>query len=349
MGNFSIIDWRALFFDGPGTRLAATACVLAVLAASGSASAQRREQSGKEVVDKACAACHAKGASSAPRIGDEKAWSKRASQGLTALTENALRGIRSMPAHGGDKALSDLDIERAIIYMVNQSGGRWVEPMGGATPAVIRGGERIVQTQCSKCHQDGANGAPKIGDRAKWVPRLSKGLDNLVKSAINGHGPMPARGGVADLSDVEIRSAIVYMFNYGINPAPIASRQSAAPDPYHKLIADTDIYLGIRPVEAIPAAQRQGKVPSGQGYYHVNISLFDAKTKSAVTDAKVTLRVADPISGETKALEMISANNTISFGSYFRMLGNNAYTITAQIQRPGASGTTEAKFEYKPR
>jgi cytochrome c5 len=30
---------------------------------------------------------------------------------------------------------------------------------------------------------------------------------------------MPARGGMADLTDPEIRSAIVYMFNQGAAPA----------------------------------------------------------------------------------------------------------------------------------
>jgi len=34
-----------------------------------------------------------------------------------------------------------------------------------------------------------------------------------VRSAIHGHGPMPARGGLADLTDAEIRGAIVYMFS----------------------------------------------------------------------------------------------------------------------------------------
>ncbi|MGZ5223531.1 MAG: c-type cytochrome, partial [Burkholderiales bacterium] len=53
----------------------------------------------------------------------------------------------------------------------------------------------------------------KIGDRAAWIPRLSHGFDATVRSAINGHGGMPARGGLPDLTDREIRSAIAYMFN----------------------------------------------------------------------------------------------------------------------------------------
>jgi cytochrome c5 len=54
-----------------------------------------------------------------------------------------------------------------------------------------------------------------IGDRAAWLPRMRQGVDSLVRSAINGHGGMPPRGGKADLTDAELRSAIVYMFNKG--------------------------------------------------------------------------------------------------------------------------------------
>jgi cytochrome c5 len=194
--------------------------ILSVVLLSTSANAQRHERSGKEVVDTNCAACHAKGEKGSPRIGDKQAWANRAAQGLTALTEHALKGIRNMPAHGGNPNLSDIEIERAIIYIVNQSGGHWVEPVGGATPAVARQGEQIVQAQCAKCHKNGVNGAPKIGDRAAWAPRMKYGLDSLVRSAVHGRGAMPSRGGMADLSDMEIQGAVLYMFNYGAVRAP---------------------------------------------------------------------------------------------------------------------------------
>ena len=184
------------------------------------AGAETRERSGREVVDQVCAECHRTGAKGAPRMGDQEAWSKLASRGLTDLTASALKGIRNMPPHGGNPGLTDIEIERAITYMVNQSGGQWAEPVNGVTPAVERRGEEVVKAQCAKCHQPGLNGAPRIGDRDAWVPRLKRGLDATVRSAINGHGPMPARGGMASLTDAEIRGAIVYMFN----PRPAATK-----------------------------------------------------------------------------------------------------------------------------
>ncbi|MGH8765803.1 MAG: c-type cytochrome, partial [Burkholderiales bacterium] len=171
------------------------------------------EQSGKEIVAAVCSKCHATGANGAPRIGDRKAWSKRASQGLTGLTQHALEGIRKMPAHGGNMQLSDLGVGRAVTYMVNQSGGKWVEPASAKDMAAERSGEQVVKSQCVKCHEAGVGGAPKIGDRDAWAPRLKNGVDNLVHSAIRGHGGMPPRGGQANLMDAELRNAILYMFN----------------------------------------------------------------------------------------------------------------------------------------
>lgn len=336
------------------------AIVLALAAAIAPpvANAQNRDRSGKEVVDTVCAACHRGGDKGAPKIGDTKAWSKLASRSLTDLTGSALKGIRNMPAHGGDLALSDIEIERAITYMVNQSGGRWVEPEHGVTPAVERRGEQIVQAQCAKCHQSGLNGAPRIGDRDAWIPRLRQGLDLLVRSAINGHGPMPPRGGMNDLSDSEIRGAIVYMFNPVQEAAKgAATALPAAPDRNRKIVEGTEIYLGIVSAESMrahypkgtPESAMHGGIPTGRDYYHVNVSLFDSKTRAPITDARVDASVREPVAGgNTKRLESVTLNNAKSYGNYFRMSGRNPYTITVQIRRPGLSRPIEAGFDFKP-
>ena len=191
-------------------------CSALVLAAARVASAEERERGGKEVVETVCAVCHSTGVNGAPKIGDRTAWAKLTSQSLTSLTGVALKGIRKMPPHGGNPDLTDSEIERAITYMVNQSGGRWIEPISKLASAVQRGGGEVVQAYCAKCHQTGAEGAPRIGDRAAWIPRLKQGFEFLVGSAIKGHGPMPSRGDVANLTDTEIRAAIAYMINAGI-------------------------------------------------------------------------------------------------------------------------------------
>lgn len=191
---------------------------LALPAALGLPLAQGAQRSGESVVAEVCLGCHKDGKMGAPVMGDQKAWSQRKTQGLSGLSKHALEGIRNMPAHGGNAGLSAAELERAITYMVNRSGGNWIEPIetNGKRPA--RTGEQLVKARCGECHLIGKDGAPKIGDREAWTGRVSKGLNEVVASGIHGRGGMPARGGMADISDAEMRSAVLYMFTQSVAP-----------------------------------------------------------------------------------------------------------------------------------
>ena len=74
-----------------------------------------------------------------------------------------------------------------------------------------RTGEQVVQYQCVLCHGSGLSGAPRIGDQKAWSARANDGVARLVHSASRGRGAMPPSGGLADLSEPELRAAIVYM------------------------------------------------------------------------------------------------------------------------------------------
>ena len=174
------------------------------------------DRSGREVVDNVCAACHVAGVNGAPRIGDAKAWEPRAKRGLSSLTAAALEGVRKMPAHGGAMSLSDNEIKQAVTYMVNQSGGKWAEPVNRRDLPAARTGEQVYKLQCVKCHAEGLNGAPRLGDKAAWIDRARLGFDGVVRSAIQGHGGMPSRGGMSNLTDQEMRNAVTYMFQQSV-------------------------------------------------------------------------------------------------------------------------------------
>jgi cytochrome c5 len=176
-----------------------------------SAGDRKAPREGRQVYEDTCSICHAQGREGAPRVGDAKAWSKLSARGLSSLTESAIAGVRKMPPHGGKLDTSDLEIRRAIVYMVNASGGKWVEPAERGKAPPVRTGEYIVQTRCLECHHDGRNGAPILGDNKAWVARAKLGYDALVQSALRGHGGMPARGGMAELTDSEVKSAVAYM------------------------------------------------------------------------------------------------------------------------------------------
>ena len=107
-----------------------------------------------------------------------------------------------------------------------------------ATAVVVaKTGQQVFEAQCTTCHTASLLGAPKFGDAAAWGPRVAKGYDALLTSALHGKGNMPAQGG-GDFSDYEVGRAVVYMANAGGGklaepkaPAPAASAADAASAP----------------------------------------------------------------------------------------------------------------------
>ncbi len=334
--------------------LMAVVLVLALAIAPDPAKAQGGGRSGKEVVDKVCISCHGSGVNGAPKIGDTKAWSKLAAQGLTSLTKNAINGIRKMPPHGGNSGLTDVEIERAITYMVNQSGGDWYEPTDRTSKATERRGEQVVGLYCGKCHETGAGGAPKIGDKAAWVPRLTQGLDPLVRSAINGHGGMPPRGGAPNLTDAELRNAVVYMVNGGAGPAKAVAAAGAASGPNVRVIEGMIINFGVISADAIRGSPEKypknvyGDAPSAPEQYYVTVSLSDANNGKRIADAAVKARVSTAAgAGPEKTLQPNPTPDSPTYGNYFAMAGTGPYQIILHIKRQGPGEVVEAKFEYR--
>lgn len=343
--------------------LAATVVLVALMAPHTDARASGR--SGAEVVDQVCAACHATGRNGAPKIGDKKAWQARAAQGLSSLTQHAIKGIRNMPAHGGSKGVTDFELELAITYMVNHSGGHWATPINKAAPPVERSGKEIVEETCIKCHGTGVGGAPRIGDRGAWIHRATYGIEALVRSAIAGHGGMPSRGGVPNLTDNELRRAIVYMLQKSVGPksGKSAASRTTPSGPVsqvgwnHKVVGSTEIYVGLLSADEIRASHPKpdattamlGRIPSGSDEYYLNVSLFDRSSSAEIRGAKVRATVSDPVmGGEAKQLKSITFNNSVSYGSFIRIPRSsaNAYIITLRISRPDMPGTIVAKFYY---
>ena len=78
----------------------------------------------------------------------------------------------------------------------------------------IREGAEAYTAQCAACHAGGLVGAPKFSDAAAWGPRIGKGFDALLKSAMGGKGAMGPQAGGA-LTDLEVARAVVHMANAG--------------------------------------------------------------------------------------------------------------------------------------
>lgn len=81
-----------------------------------------------------------------------------------------------------------------------------------ASPAKGTGsGKSTYDTVCQVCHGAGVAGAPKMGDKAAWAPRIKQGVARLHASAIKGKGAMPAKGGNPSLSEADVSAAVDYM------------------------------------------------------------------------------------------------------------------------------------------
>ncbi len=98
--------------------------VAQVVVANESESVAENSISGDAIVKANCAMCHASGLMEAPKIGDAGLWAPRIAQGKKTLINNAIKGIRMMPARGGNAKLTDEEVAAAVISMANASGGK---------------------------------------------------------------------------------------------------------------------------------------------------------------------------------------------------------------------------------
>lgn len=211
--------------------------------------ANRGLQSGEEVYKAQCSACHATGAVGAPKFSDANAWGSRIKTGFDALLHSAIAGKGAMAPQAGG-AFNEIEIGRAVVYMANAAGAKFTAPaapagaannaatpaaaaptepstqpvaaaapaiavpaaaeVAAAVPAANGAGEALYKQACQVCHAAGVAGAPKLGDKAAWAPRMAAGMDAMYAIATNGKGAMPPRGGTT-ASDEDLRAAVDYM------------------------------------------------------------------------------------------------------------------------------------------
>ncbi len=81
----------------------------------------------------------------------------------------------------------------------------------GVIPAAhAADGAGIYTKTCSVCHAAGVAGAPKLGDKAAWAPRIAQGMDKLYTNSIKGKNAMPPKGTYAG-PEADVKAAVDYM------------------------------------------------------------------------------------------------------------------------------------------
>lgn len=111
--------------------------------AGGSAATVASTQTGEEIVQSACAACHASGVAGAPKLDDTAAWATRREAGLDTLLASVINGKGAMPARAGT-SLSDDELKRAVAHM---AGIELEEASDGAGAATEGAGEESATSE----------------------------------------------------------------------------------------------------------------------------------------------------------------------------------------------------------
>lgn len=227
---------------------------VAVVAVGGGAAAAAAPKSGEQVFSANCAACH--GANSAvpgsPKLGDKATWAKLAREGLDHLTENAIKGIRAMPARGGNPDLLDIEIARAIVHMANQSGANLKVP---AAPEQRAGTEAAVAQPAS----------PAAPDPSPVPPTAPASVAMAASAAPVAATPAATKG---DKGEAVYNAACMACHTTGAANAPKLGDQAAW------------AARSKQGLEALHTAAIKGKgaMPAKGG----NASLADADVKAAV-------------------------------------------------------------------
>jgi cytochrome c5 len=122
------------------------------------------------------------------------------------------------PLHQGTVAERVAPFGRVAVAGQDNSALAIAPPPGAAPAAALAlpaNGEETYKAVCGACHATGVGGAPAVGDKAAWAPRIAQGKDLLYKHAVEGFqgkaGLMPAKGGRVDLTDDLVHQAVDHM------------------------------------------------------------------------------------------------------------------------------------------
>jgi cytochrome c5 len=170
------------------------------------AAGPRGNLTGQQVFDQVCKTCHGAGIAGAPKVGDKPAWTARLAQGEKVLFQHAIAGFQGknglMPPKGGNPDLADVEVERAVVLMANQSGGSLKEPpapaaapqtAGASVPAGATGIATASPGASPPTSREGSSPAP--GAPTPPVPAgVAQGATTAVATATAAPAAPPAGG-----------------------------------------------------------------------------------------------------------------------------------------------------------
>ncbi|MGE3877115.1 MAG: hypothetical protein AB7F74_29505 [Parvibaculaceae bacterium] len=113
------------------------------------------------------------------------------------------------------------------------------------------------------------------------------------------------------------------------------------------------VYLGIVPASLVrghPTSHAESTMHGGAGtprhQQHVVVAIFDADTGVRVENARVSARIAGlgHVGQQSLALEAMTVANTVTYGAFVTLSGNDRYEISLDITVPGRPRTVSVNF-----
>lgn len=146
-------------------------------------------------------------------------WVGSAATDGTRVSQARLDLIRARIEPVGEVNLESDPVASVDSPLVKVPGAAPAEQPGSAPEAAEApttaqvSGEEVYASVCQSCHATGVGGAPVVGDASVWSERLAAGMEVMYKSALEGKGIMPAKGGNPALSDAQVKAAVDYMID----------------------------------------------------------------------------------------------------------------------------------------
>ena len=162
------------------------------------ATAARASMNGEQVFGAVCKTCHEAGIAGAPKVGDKAAWAGPIKKGYETLVQHALNGFlepgKLLPPRGGNPDLSDVEVERAVVYMANRSGANFKEP-AATTPATAAPAAAAAAVPASA-----APAAPAPGASSAAAPATATSTVSAAPPAAAAGAPATKAGAALDLA-----------------------------------------------------------------------------------------------------------------------------------------------------
>lgn len=120
-------------------------------------------------------------------------------------------GSRSIMSHARIDARTQPDAKVCIQGEECGSGEVAAAADTAAAPAAAKTPDSIYNSSCTACHAMGVAGAPAVGNKEAWAPRIAQGKETLYTHAIQGFNLMPPKGTCGSCSDDDIKAVVDYM------------------------------------------------------------------------------------------------------------------------------------------